>query len=103
MCVSAHLNLLTVLHCVVNVAGPDIMVIPMSCLYVGVCSFLHFRIYNLAVKPTLVEFVVLLLLIVSAYSTAAYLFYVFLFSNGPVPAPSSTQLHHFVVLRDFSI
>ena len=104
-CISSHVNLLAIVHCIVNVAGPDILVIPMSVVYIGLCTFLHFRIYNSAIKPTLLEFIILLVIIAALYTTAAYLFYVFLFKTSDPLLQSkekATKHQHFLALRYFN-
>lgn len=86
-------------------AGPDILVIPMSIIYVGLTTFLHFRIYNAAIKPTLIEFIILLAIIAVMYSVAAYLFYTFLFKTSDSllqPKETEKMAHHFLALRYFN-
>lgn len=83
-------------------AGPDILVIPMSLLYVGLCTYLHFQIYNRAIKPTLIEFIILFLIVLVFYSSAAYLFYTLLFKTSAPVAKPSPPLHS-LILRSFNI
>ena len=56
-------------------ATPDIVLVPLTIVYVVASVFLHFRIYNNSFKPTLFELVIVVLLLTAFYTGAAVTFY----------------------------
>jgi hypothetical protein len=75
VCISSHIGLLTVLYCCICIGSSQPVIILTSILYIGVCSYLHFNVYNQAIKPTLFEFLTLLFFIVCIYITGTVLLY----------------------------
>jgi hypothetical protein len=70
LCFSSFLGLFTIIYSVVCAFSVNIVLIPLSIVYVGVCCYLHINAYNKAVKPNLMELIVLILIIVFFYVCA---------------------------------
>lgn len=74
VCISSHINLITIVYCCICMGSPQWLIIIGGCIFVGICTYLHFNIYNQSIKPTLLEFIILLIFIFMIYGCAAYLF-----------------------------
>lgn len=69
------MNLITIVHCLVSTGASQLVIVLSSICFIVMCIYLHFNIYNRAIKPTLLEFVILLLFITAFYTGVAFLLF----------------------------
>jgi len=75
LCPASYIALFDFIYAIICAAGPAPLLITMTILYACVVSWAHFRIYNEALKPTLLEMVALFCMVTFLHCAAAYFYY----------------------------
>jgi hypothetical protein len=92
------------IYAVVCAASPTIVLVPMTILYACAAAFLHFRLYNQALKPNLLEMIVLFCVVAFLHFSAAYFYYLnfsWFWTHKAVSAPVSAPQPNHELLRHF--
>lgn len=103
MCISSHINLLAIIYSCICAGASLGIIIPTTIIFIGGCTYLYFNIYNQAIKPTLLEFIIFLTLTALIYTGSSFLFYQTFVSTVHVPETPHIQQEnrkHFI-LRTF--
>jgi hypothetical protein len=102
LCPSSYIAILDFVFTIICAASPTILLIPMTILYGCATSWLHFRLYNQALKPTLLEMVALFCMVTFLHACAAYFYYVnFSWFWTHQPTTPATPESHQLLLRHY--
>lgn len=75
LCPTSYVSILGAIYAIICAASPPIVLVPMTIVYACAAAWLHFRLYNQALKPTLLEMVVLFCMLAFLHASAAYFYY----------------------------
>jgi hypothetical protein len=91
LCPSSYIAILDLLYAVLCAGRPNVVLVPLTILYACSTSWLHFRLYNQALKPTLLEMVVLFCVVAFLHASAAYFYYLnfsWFWTHQPAATPT---------------
>lgn len=90
---ASHVAILAFFYAVISAATPSWLLVIMTIIYGALSVYIHFRVYNRSMKPTLCEMVILFIMLAFLYGCTCFLLYVCLSLPPPAAQSTSTNTH----------